>query len=173
MDMTWLGKLAPTLATALAGPLGGVAVSALGKALGWDDATPEKVTALLESGNLNGDQVSAIRQAEIALKQHEADNGFKFAELEIRDRESARQREIAVRDNIPPFLAIGITLGFFGMLASMQINGVPSNGGDAFLTMLGSLGTAFIAIMNYYFGSSRGSQAKDVTIQGLANGTKP
>ena len=38
-----LKAIAPTIATALGGPLAGLAVDALGAAFGWTDATKEKV----------------------------------------------------------------------------------------------------------------------------------
>lgn len=171
MDMTWLTKIAPTVATALAGPLGGVAVAALGKALGWDDATPEKVSAMLESGNLNGEQVAAIRQAELALKQHESDNGFKFAELEIRDRDSARQREMAVKDSTNQVLAFTIVGAFIAMVAATLL-GYAKVESVLAGTLVGYLSAKAEQVLAYYFGSSRGSQAKDATIQGLAGGSK-
>lgn len=169
MDMTWLEKIAPTVATALGGPLGGVAATMVGKALGWEEATPAKVQDLLQSGELTAEQVAAIRTAELQLKQHESDNGFKFAELEIRDRDSARQREVAVKDRIPGILGLAITVGFFGVLTYMLKFGIAKEaGGEALLVMLGALGTSFGAIISYYFGSTSGSRAKDDVIKGLA-----
>jgi len=44
--MDWLKQIAPTIATALGGPLAGMAVSAISKAIGVD---PEKVGDLISS----------------------------------------------------------------------------------------------------------------------------
>ena len=40
MNLSWLSQLAPTVATALGGPLAGMAVEAVGKALGVPPASP-------------------------------------------------------------------------------------------------------------------------------------
>ena len=47
--MEWLKAIAPTAATLLGGPLAGMAVEAIGSALGVSDATKEKVTEVLQS----------------------------------------------------------------------------------------------------------------------------
>jgi hypothetical protein len=60
---------------------------------------------------------------------------------------------------LPPTLAIGVTVGFFGILFGLmfgQIEHAPQID-----IMLGSLGTAWTGIIAFYFGSSAGSQAKD------------
>ena len=44
--MDWLKQIAPTIATALGGPLAGMAVSAISKAIGVD---PKKVGDLISS----------------------------------------------------------------------------------------------------------------------------
>lgn len=158
--MDWLKAIAPTVASALGGPLAGLAVGVLGKAMGWEESTQEKVTDLLKSGNMTGDQVAAIKVAELELKKHESDNGFKFAELEIRDRASAREMQVQTRSKIPGVLAIAITLGFFGILIGMMLGTFKAAENSALLIMLGSLGTAWASVIAYYFGSTAGSAAK-------------
>lgn len=159
--MDWLRTIAPTVASALGGPLAGIAVSAIGSALGWEESTQEKVTDLLQSGSLSGDQIAGLKRAEMEMRAKEQELGFKFAELEIRDRESAREREAKTGDSTTPrLLALLITGGFFGATGYLLVMGKPTFGGDALLVMLGSLGTAWTAVVSYYFGSTKGSADK-------------
>lgn len=89
--------------------------------------------------------------------------------IDADDRNSARQREMTVRDRIPAILAISITLGFFGVLSYLLVYGAPEKGGEALFIMLGSLGTAWSGVIAYYFGSTSSSSAKN---QIIANMTK-
>lgn len=94
--MSWqqtLLKLAPTVVSALASPLAGGVVMALGEIFGVEGATQEKIKTLMESGQMTGEQVSRLKELELKLKAEEQERGFRYAELEIRDRESARRRD--------------------------------------------------------------------------------
>ena len=90
---TTLVKLAPTVASALGGPLAGAAVAALGEVFGVSEPTQEKIKGIIEGGQMTGEQLSAIKTLELRLKAEEQERGFRYAELEIRDRESARDRD--------------------------------------------------------------------------------
>ena len=86
-------------------------------------------------------------------------SGLDFAKLENDDRKSARDMQVATKSWIPSTLAIGITLGFFGILAGLMSGKVVA--GPEIEIMLGSLGTAWTGIVAFYFGSSASSQKKD------------
>ena len=159
----FLQGIAPTIASALLGPLGGVAVAGLGKIFGIDNATANEVTKIFQDGKLTPDQLSQIKELEMKYQNDEKERGFRYAELEFKDVDSARKMQIATLSNIPPVLAILVTLGFFGILIFMVTNSEykPT---EPLLVMLGSLGTAWTMIIGFYFGSSRSSQTKDALL---------
>jgi hypothetical protein len=154
--MDWLKQIAPTIATAMGGPLAGMAVSAISKAIGVD---PEKVGDLISSNKLTADQIAQVKIAEIELQKQAQELGLNFEKLEVEDRKSARDMQSKTRSLMPPILAGTVTIGFFGIMVMMFIGKVDS-ANPAILMMLGSLGTAWTGIIAYYFGSSAGSQAK-------------
>ena len=157
--MSWIEQLAPTIASCLGGPLAGMAVEAISKAIGVDSSA---VQDTINSGKLTAEQIASIQQAEIALKAKAQEMNLDFEQLAVQDRKSARDMQVTTKSWIPPLLAIIITLGFFGILAGMMTGRVTSS--EALMIMLGSLGTAWTGIIAFYFGSSASSQAKDQLI---------
>ena len=157
--MDWLKTIAPTIATALGGPLGGLAYEAVSKVLGISQDDAKK---MLDDGKLTADQIASVQQAEIALKAKAQELNLDFEQLAVQDRKSARDLQQNTHSIIPPALAIIVTLGFFGILVGLMMETFKTS--DALLLMLGSLGTAWTDIMSFYFGSSAGSQAKDVML---------
>jgi hypothetical protein len=154
--MDWLKQIAPTIATAMGGPLAGMAVSAISKAIGVD---PDKVSDMIAGNKLSAEQIAQVKIAEIELQKQAQELGLNFEKLEVEDRKSAREMQATTRSIVPPILAGLVTIGFFGILGMMLFGKVDSNN-PAVLMMLGSLGTAWTGIIAYYFGSSAGSQAK-------------
>ena len=170
MADSWIdtvAKLAPTVASCLGSPVAGMAVGALETALGMSS---DEVQKTVESGKLTGDQVAAIQQAELALKEKAQELGLDFAKLGNEDRASARMMQQNVKSWVPPFLAISVTLGFFGILVGLMLGKI--NQASEVDIMLGSLGTAWTGIVAFYFGSSAGSQAKDAAIHAKMNEAK-
>ena len=161
--MSWLGQIAPTIATALGGPLAGMATELIGKTLG---ISSEEVTTAINSNKLTADQIAGLQQAELALKAKAQEMGLDFESLATQDRKSARDMQMTVKSMIPPILAIGITIGFFGIMTGMMSGKVQSS--EALMILLGSLGTAWISIVGYYFGSSKGSDDKNKIIDNLS-----
>ena len=157
--MSWIEQIAPTIATALGGPLAGLAVDAVSKAIGVD---PKDVQDTINSGKLSAEQIVSIQQAELTLKTKAQEMGLDFEQLATQDKKSARDMQMAVKSWIPPILAIGITIGFFGIMYGMMTGKVTSS--EALMMLLGSLGTAWTGVISFYFGSSASSQAKDVLL---------
>ena len=154
--MDWLRQIAPTIATAMGGPLAGMAVSAISKAIG---VNPTEVSDLISNNKLSAEQIAQVKIAEIELQKQAQELGLNFEKLEVEDRKSAREMQATTRSIVPPALAAIITVGFFSILIMMMLGKVDGNN-PTILMMLGSLSTAWTGIVAYYFGSSAGSQAK-------------
>ncbi len=153
-----LKSLAPTLASALLGPLGGVAVASIGKIFGIDGATTESISKMFTEGKLTTEHLAELKKLELEYLNDEKERGFRYSELVFKDVASARNMQIASKSYVPAILTYLITLGFFGILGFMMSSYY--NSSEPLLVMLGSLGTAWTACVSYWFGSSSGSAQK-------------
>jgi len=155
--------VAPALATALGTPLAGVATKVITDALLGEDA-PELITeeVLAEAvKSASPDQLIELKKASLQFEADMARLGVDIAKIEAGDRADARQREVLTGDHWTPRVLSGVvTVGFFGILFWILRFGVPEVGSDALLVMLGSLGTAWIGCMTFYFGTTSGSARK-------------
>jgi hypothetical protein len=151
--MEWLTQIAPSIATALGGPLAGLAVTAISKALGIDEKDVQKT---IEAGKLSAEQMVSLKQAEIELQAKAQELGLNFEKLATDDRKSARDMQMTTKSLVPAILAFVVTIGFFGILIGLMTDNVTKS--DALLLMLGSLGTAWTAIISFYYGSSANSE---------------
>ena len=148
-----LKGVAPALASAVAGPLGGAAVTAIASKLGVADDVQAVAQAIA------GDPDAARKLAEIDLAQFEA---------EAKDRDSARQMQIAALQQEDLFSkhfiywfawywSVGSTLYFF----SVTFLPMPEGGRDFANIILGFLlGTAVATIISFFYGSSKSSKDK-------------
>jgi hypothetical protein len=140
--------------------LAGVAVKTLSSALfGHEDGTEEQISAAMAVAT--PDQLAAIKKIDADFKVQMKSLDIDLERISAGDRDSARQMQRDTKDWVPKVLAIVITLGFFGILIWMLLNGMPKTGTEALLMMLGALGTAWTGVVNFYYGSSAGSKAKN------------
>ena len=108
-----------------------------------------------------------------ALLSYQTQLESKANELEAiaqKDRDSARQREIAVKDKTPAVLATVVVVGFFSILYLMIFTTVSEAAHDAVMLLLGTLSGALVSVFSYYFGSSSGSANKSALIEKVLNG---
>jgi hypothetical protein len=157
-----VAAIAPTLGAALGGPLGGTAGAMIAKAIGKPDAPDEEIAQTLETAD--PETLLKLKQAEIEFQQFLKDADIKIQTLENADRADARSREVSLHDRTPAVLAGVVMFGFFSVFLWLLKYGMPGNVEQPVLISLGTLGSGFVAILNYYFGSSASSRNKDAAI---------
>lgn len=169
--MNFLKKLAPFLSTglSLAGPYGAIAGKLLAPILNVKpDAKPDEMAAALAGAT--PDQIAAIRKAEedfqLQMKQLDIQSVDDLEKIAADDRSNARQMQMTTKSWIPGALAVTITLGFFILLGGMMFGKLHPADNQALLLLLGSLTMGFGAVINYYFGSSAGSDRKTELLAG-------
>jgi hypothetical protein len=151
--------IAPTIASALLGPLGGVAVAGLTKILGIDGGTVTDVAKAISDGRVTPDQIAEIKKLELEYQAKEKELGFRYSELEFKDRDSARQMQMTTNSSTPTVLTYMVTVGFFAILGLMLYDETVVNS-PPLLIMRGSLGTAWTGCISYWFGTTQGSLTK-------------
>lgn len=170
--MNFLKKILPWIGAAATGnvpALVTLAAKTVGDAVG--KPVKESADAIAEAvAGATPEQIAKLRELDHDFQLKMQAMGFEHAEelekIAADDRASARAREIALRDRIPAILAIGITAGFFSVLALVVFHRLPAESRDTVNIMLGALGTAWIAVVTYYFGSSAGSDRKNELLAG-------
>jgi len=164
--MDWkkiVGSIAPGIATALGGPLAGTAVRELGKKLlGKDNATEEEVATAV-TGMAAADYVK-LKEIDAQFAKDMAAAGIKLEEIDAGDRASARARQIAMKDHTPTVMGFLLLVGYLGAQAFMLFRTLPAGNESIVMRSLGILETLTVMVVAYYFGSSRGSRAKDEII---------
>jgi len=146
--ISMVSKFAPAIGTALGGPLGGMAVSALAERFGVKDEV-EAVTKAIK----------ADPEAALKLQQLEVE---KFKAI-LADKDSARNREVAIvtSDKVPlinklisPTLALVIVVAWVGIQFTLLNTTVPQEMRELVARVLGTLDGALMVILSFYFGSS-------------------
>jgi len=163
MDWTAILKtLAPTVASALFGPLGAVATQAVGSLLGLSDATQSKIAAAISNGQMTPEQLGKLKELELQYQDEEANRGFKFAELEFKDRDSARQANVAGGTQKMLFWLSLVLLGIgLGSEVVVMFYGYPSATSEIVVgRVLGLLDAVVMMVLGYWYGSSSSSHTK-------------
>lgn len=154
-----LSVFAPTLASALPGPLGGIAKQAVTSVLGLPgESTEDEIEQALATADPA--LLAQMRKADNDFKLQMKQFGVDLAKIDAEDRASARSREVQLKDWMPKVLAFTTVLGWFGFTLALFRWALPTASHDLLLASFGILSTAVVGIFNYYFGSSAGSARK-------------
>jgi len=163
MTLDWkklVGTVAPALGTALGGPLVGVAVKSVATALGLDSQATEEQVAEKLQGATPADLL-ALKQADQQFAKDMRALDVDLDRIVMQDRDSARKREIEVRDHTNRNMAYAYTVGYFSLLAAVLVFGVKDEVAAMMNVLIGILSASQAAIMGYYFGSSKSSTDKN------------
>ena len=163
--MDWLStlkSLAPTVASALAGPLGGVAVSAIGGLLGVTDATQDKIADAIQAGQMTPEQISQLKALELQYQNNEKERGFKYAELAFKDRDSAREANVQGGTQRHLFwLSLALLAATLGCEILVLFKGYPASTSEIIVgRVLGLMDSVALMVLAYWYGSSNGSSQK-------------
>lgn len=159
-------NIAPYLSTvaslAVPGPAGALAASIINKVTGQDvkpDSVAEAIQnmSLTEEGRLKLD--SAEKEFSLACKKMGFDHEDKLFELEVKDRDSARRRQIELKDRFVPVLAC-VIIGAFITAVMALIRGWGKVETAFAGTLIGYLAANANQVVSFYFGSSAGSARK-------------
>jgi hypothetical protein len=152
--LNFLKNVAPTLATAVAGPLGGAAISAIASKLGVGDSVEAVAKAIA------GDPKAIEKLQELELE---------MAKLDMANTADARKMNSEIQNsttaswlakNIAYVIDVAIIAGALTMTFVVFIVGVPEQNKSMAFTALGSLWTLTGTVVNFHRGSSAGSKAK-------------
>lgn len=152
-----VGKAAPIVGTLLGGPAGAAVGGLISMALGTDN-NPDAVSAALAG---NPDALVKIKELEVNAQVQLQQLAVQAEQNRLVDVQSARARQTAnPKDYTPQVLAYLVTVGFFGTLAALAFAKLDPATQNTLLVMVGTLSTAWVAIVGFYFGSSKDSAAK-------------
>lgn len=163
--MDWMAtikSIAPTVATAFLGPLGGIAVSAVGNLLGVSEATQDKIAQAITTGQLTPDQISELKKLELEYQENEKNRGFKYAELAFQDRDSARKANVSGGTQQMLFwLSLVLLIATLGTEISVLFYGYPDKTPEIIVgRVLGLMDAVAMMVLAYWYGTTNGSAQK-------------
>lgn len=148
-----LKSFAPTLATAVAGPLGGAAVSMIAKKFGVEDTVAAVANAI------TGDPEAGKKLRELALE---------YAKMDLENVKDARAMQTAALAQLDVFSKRFVyyfaafwsfcSVLYIGFITFANIPAANVRFADTILGFL--LGTVVATILNFFYGTSKSSQDK-------------
>ena len=147
-----IGAVAPTIGTALGGPMGGMAANMVSQALGCNN-NPKDIEKAVQ--NATPEQLAELKKLdndfEIKMKELDVDL---FA-LETADVQNARS--MFSKDWTSKIIGILVICGFLGYIFTVTLMPPDANSDTIVSLVLGYLGGLASAIISFYFGASHTS----------------
>jgi hypothetical protein len=144
-----VGAVAPTLGTALAGPMGGMAANMIAEVLGVPN-TPKAIEKAVQ--NATPEQMLELKKAEQAFELQMKELDVDVFKLETADIQDARGR--FSKDWTARIMGVLVVGGFMGYIFLVTLQPPEQNSEALINLVLGYLGGLASAIISFYFGAS-------------------
>jgi len=147
-----IGAVAPTLGSALGGPLGGQAASVVAKVLGCN-ADPKSINNAIQSAT--PEQMLELKKAEQEFEVQMKELDVDVFRLEVADGQDARNK--FSKDWTARIMGIAVVGGFMGYIFLVTLQPPEQNSEALINLVLGYLGGLASAVISFYFGASNTS----------------
>lgn len=149
-----VANFAPVLGKALGGPAGGAIGAIVAQTLGTDNDP----AAVAESLTKDPEAIVKLRALENEEKANLRNHVFSMARVEVADRANARANN---RGHWMPWaLTIVLAVITAGLTYQLMTQAIPAGASEILYMIAGQILGSFIACVNYWVGSSRGSAEK-------------
>ena len=163
-----IGKAAPILGTILGGPAGGAiggAISLISSALGLtkDETTPDRIAAILQAdpnAMLELKKIEEQNRPELARIALEQDKMYLEDVQDARKRQTESEKATGKRDYNLYVLAWLVVSAFFLLVGLLMKWTLPEGNIGPVNQLFGAMSTGFGMVLQYFFGSSKGSADK-------------
>jgi len=145
-----VGAVAPTLGTALGGPLGGAAASMIADALGCDN-DEKSINKALQSAT--PDQLAMVKEADLEFDARMKELDVDLFALETKDKQDARSH--FSKDWTAKLIGVVMVLFFCSYIAMITVMPPEQNSIELINLVLGYMGGLVSAVISFYFGASQ------------------
>ena len=157
MDLGVFGKLienvAPTIATALGGPVAGMAVKALSTALlGHGDGSEDDIRTALATAT--PDQIAAIKKIDADFKVQMKSLDIDLVRIAATDRASARDMAVGTHSLTPSIMSYVIVVCWAIIQYFLFTHVIEASMRELIARVLGTLDGALMLVLSFWFGSS-------------------
>ena len=148
-----VGAVAPTLGTAIAGPMGNMALGKIAEVLGCpaDHKSVEKAVQ-----NATPEQMLELKKAEQDFEVQMKELDVDVFKLETQDKQDARSK--FNKDWTARIMGIATVGGFLGYIFLVTLQPPEQNSEALINLVLGYLGGLASAVISFYFGASNSTK---------------
>lgn len=148
-----VGAVAPTLGSALGGPMGGMAMNMIAEKLGVPN-NPQAVEKAIE--NASPEQMIELKKAEQAFDLQMKELDVDVFKMEVADGQDARKH--FSKDWTARIMGLSVIAGFLGYIFLVTLQPPEQNSEALINLVLGYLGGLTSAVVSFYFGASNKSK---------------